>query len=90
MKIKRALANRPGRHRRRDMHTENSEVQATSRNLQFNFGDFPRLVLARPGSPASCLRQQAGEGGQYEKKNLYGTNQKMAMFALNLCSNATN
>ncbi|TGO46402.1 hypothetical protein BCON_0327g00020 [Botryotinia convoluta] len=44
MKIKRALANRPGRHRTRDMCTENPEAQATSRNLQFNVGEFPRLA----------------------------------------------
>ncbi|CAD6441285.1 01699007-7bd9-4b1f-9e77-88f76fa21b8f-CDS [Sclerotinia trifoliorum] len=44
MKIKRALANRPGRHRTRDMCTKNPEAQATSRNLQFNVGEPPRLA----------------------------------------------
>lgn len=45
MKIKRALENRPGRHRTRDICTENPEAQATSRNFQFNAEELPCLAL---------------------------------------------
>ena len=84
IKIKRALATRPGRHRTKDMGTENSGLQATSRNLQFNFGDFPRLApqtesSQEPSGQLASKRQRSPtrkvvEGTQPKRRSVATTN----------------
>ena len=92
MKIKRALANRPGRHRTKDMGTENPGSQATSRNLQFNFGDFPRLTpqtqsSQEPSGQLASKRQRsptrkAAEGTQPKRRSVATTNRNNRRAAL--------
>ncbi|KAH9203720.1 hypothetical protein DL95DRAFT_418812 [Leptodontidium sp. 2 PMI_412] len=97
MKIKRALANRPGRHRTKDMYAENTGLnragnepgictgpQATDRNSQFNFGDFPRLVpqtqsSQEPSGQLPIKRQRsptrkAAEGMQSKRQTVTASN----------------
>jgi hypothetical protein len=92
IKIKRALATRPGRHRTKDMGTENSGLQATSRNLQVNFGDFPRLApqtqsSQEPSGQLASKRQRSPtrkvvEGTQPKRRSVATTNRNNKRAAL--------